>query len=509
MENSACTIRGLEKSFGTNKVLRAIDLRLDTGKVTVLMGANGAGKSTLVKILCGVHQADSGSIRLFNQPFKPQKPVDAFQAGVVTVHQSINDGVIPDLDVASNLMLDRLTEKNFGFFVSKKLLNDEAKAIAKTMNLLIDVNTRVSDLGIADRQLIAIARAMARNPKLLILDEPTSSLSATEADQLFDVLEKLKQMNVAILYISHRMSDIRRIADRIVSMRDGKISGQFNQKPLDYEAAVTAMLGHTMTEVNVKIPKKGEVSLRLRDLKLENNSSPINLSIYKNEVVAITGLLGSGKSLLASILFGITSASEGSIVLDGKTLKERGPQNAIKNSIHMSPKDRASNAILKTFDIEENLTIPFTKNFSWLSFLRLNALRLSAKQKISDMGIICQSELDEIETLSGGNQQKVVVGRWLLKPCKLLILDEPFQGVDIKARQDIGTYIRQTAGNRATIVFVSELDEALEIADRILVMSEKSVVGEHKNQNVNLDKILMEISGQTSPDTKNWNIYAD
>ena len=509
MENSACTIRGLEKSFGTNKVLRAIDLKLETGKVTVLMGANGAGKSTLVKILCGVHQADSGSISLFNQPFKPQKPVDAFQAGVVTVHQSINDGVIPDLDVASNLMLDRLTEKNFGFFVSKKSLNDGAKAIAKTMNLLIDVNTRVSDLGIADRQLIAIARAMARNPKLLILDEPTSSLSATEANQLFDVLEKLKQMNVAILYISHRMSDIRRIADKIVSMRDGKISGQFNQKPLDYEAAVTAMLGHTMTEVNVKIPKKGEVSLRLKDVKLENNSSPINLSIYKNEVVAITGLLGSGKSLLASILFGITSASEGSIVLDGKTLNERGPQNAIKNSIHMSPKDRASNAILKTFDIEENLTIPFTKSFSWLSFLRLKALRLSAKKKISDMGIVCQSELDEIETLSGGNQQKVVVGRWLLKPCQLLILDEPFQGVDIKARQDIGTYIRQTAGNRATIVFVSELDEALEIADRILVMSEKSVVGEHKNQNVNLDKILMEISGQTPPDTKNWNVHAD
>ena len=509
MENSACTIRGLEKSFGTNKVLRAIDLKLETGKVTVLMGANGAGKSTLVKILCGVHQADAGSISLFNQPFKPQKPVDAFQAGVVTVHQSINDGVIPDLDVASNLMLDRLTEKNFGFFVSKKLLNNGAKAIAKTMNLSIDVNTRVSDLGIADRQLIAIARAMARNPKLLILDEPTSSLSATEANQLFDVLEKLKQMNVAILYISHRMSDIRRIADKIVSMRDGKISGQFNQKPLDYEAAVTAMLGHTMTEVNVKIPKKGEVSLRLKDVKLENNSSPINLSIYKNEVVAITGLLGSGKSLLASILFGITSASEGSIVLDGKTLNERGPQNAIKNSIHMSPKDRASNAILKTFDIEENLTIPFTKSFSWLSFLRLKALRLSAKKKISDMGIVCQSELDEIETLSGGNQQKVVVGRWLLKPCQLLILDEPFQGVDIKARQDIGTYIRQTAGNRATIVFVSELDEALEIADRILVMSEKSVVGEHKNQNVNLDKILMEISGQTPPDTKNWNVHAD
>jgi simple sugar transport system ATP-binding protein len=508
LKKFACTISGLEKSFGTNKVLRAIDLSLEIGKVTVLMGANGAGKSTLVKILCGVHQADAGSIRLFDQPFKPLKPVDAFQAGVVTVHQSINDGVIPDLDVASNLMLDRLTEKKFGFFVSKKLLNDGAESIAKTMNLSIDVSTPVSDLGVADRQLIAIARAMARNPKLLILDEPTSSLSATEANRLFDILRKLKEMKVAILYISHRMSDIRQIADSIVSMRDGKISGQFNQKPLDYEAAVTAMLGHRMTEVNVKIETKGKAVLSLENVQLEDGSSPINLSIYENEVVAITGLLGSGKSLLASILFGIATAKKGSVLLEGKKLKARGPQESIKNSVHMSPKDRASNAILKTFDIESNLTIPFTKSFSWLSFLRLKALRITAKKKILDMGIICQSELEQIETLSGGNQQKVIVGRWLLKPCKLLILDEPFQGVDIKARQDIGTYIRQTANKRATVVFVSELDEALEIADRILVMSEKSVVGEHKNQNVNLDKILMEISGQAPVGMKNWNTHA-
>ncbi|MDG2475045.1 MAG: sugar ABC transporter ATP-binding protein [Paracoccaceae bacterium] len=505
MKKITCKIRKIEKSFGSNKVLKSIDLDLEAGKVAVLMGANGAGKSTLVKILCGVHQADSGSIELFDQAFKPQKPVDAFKEGVVTVHQSINDGVVPDLDVASNLMLDRLTEKEFGLFINQKVLKINAKAIAETMGISINVETPVSELGVADRQLIAIARAMARKPKVLILDEPTSSLSSAEADQLFTVLEKLRKMNVAILYISHRMSDIRRIADNIITMRDGKISGQFSEKPLDYEAAVTAMIGHKMTEVDVETVSKGEIILEFKNVKLEPESSNINLTINKNEVVAITGLLGSGKSQLASILYGISKPSQGSIFLNGKRLENTSPQEAIKDGIHMSPKDRASNAIFQSFNIESNLTVPFTKNYSWLSFLRFKLLAEVAKTKIKDIGIVCQSEFDNIETLSGGNQQKVIVGRWLLQSCKLLILDEPFQGVDIKARRDIGKYIRESAGERATLVFVSELDEALEIADRVLVMHEKSFVGEHQNKNIDLEKILIEISGQVSTNSKNWN----
>ena len=504
MKKIACKIRKIEKSFGSNKVLKAIDLDLETGKVTVLMGANGAGKSTLVKILCGVHQAESGSIELFNQQFRPQRPVDAFKAGVVTVHQSINDGVVPDLDVASNLMLDRLTEKKSGFFISQKALKIKATTIAETMGISINVETPVSELGIADRQLIAIARAMARKPKVLILDEPTSSLSSAEADQLFNVLENLRKMNVAILYISHRMSDIRRIADNIITMRDGKISGRFSEKPLDYEAAVTAMIGHKMTEVDVESLSKGEIILELKNVKLESGAPNINLRVNRNEVVAITGLLGSGKSQLASVLYGITKPFKGSIFLNGKSLENNSPQEAIKEGVHMSPKDRGSNAILQSFNIESNLTIPFTKNYSWLSFLRFKLLTEAAKTKIKDIGIICQSELDNIETLSGGNQQKVIVGRWLLQPCTLLILDEPFQGVDIKARRDIGKYIRKSAGERATLVFVSELDEALEIADRVLVMHEKSLVGEHQNKNIDLEKILVEISGQMSVNSKNW-----
>ena len=498
MKKLACEIRGLEKAFGPNKVLRKIDLDLFPGEVTVLMGANGAGKSTLVKILCGVHQSDGGSINLFGKLFRPRKPVDAFNEGVVTVHQSINDGVVPDLDVASNLMLDRLTDRKSGFFVSEKNLRIESEKIAEIMGLSFDSKKPVSELGVADRQLIAIARAMARNPKVLILDEPTSSLSAKEADRLFKLLDRLRSTNVAILYISHRMSDIRQIADKIICMRDGSISGTFDEKPLDYEGAVTAMIGHKMTEVNFKISEKGREILKLSSLKLDGDSADINLKIHQNEVVAITGLLGSGKTQLASILFGVMKQFSGSIFLNGNKYSPSNPMEAINLGVHMSPKDRSSNAVIKDFDIEKNLTVPFLNNYSWLSLLKFNALKNAAKETINDLGIVCQSENDEIETLSGGNQQKVVVGRWLLRPCSLLVLDEPFQGVDIKARRDIGNYIRETSINRATIVFVAELDEALEIADRVLVMNEKKLVGEHKNKNVDINQILVEIAGQST-----------
>ncbi len=268
MSKIACQISGIVKSFGPNKVLREINLDLPAGMVTVLMGANGAGKSTLVKILCGVHQADAGTINLFGERFEPVSPADAFKSGVVTVHQSINNGVIPDLDVVSNLMIDKLAEQNSGFFINSEKLKRNADEIASAMNINMDTSTLVRDLGPADKQMIAIARAMAHAPKLLILDEPTSSLSENEAKRLFKLLQKLKEQGVAILYISHRMSDINNIADRIVAMRDGTISGLFEEKPLNYEGAVTAMLGQKLSQNEIKINEREKEILNFKGRKI-------------------------------------------------------------------------------------------------------------------------------------------------------------------------------------------------------------------------------------------------
>lgn len=495
MAGDALKVNGLQKSFGKNHVLRGIDLTLSPGSVTVLMGANGAGKSTLVKVICGHHRGDGGTMTLAGTAFEPEDAADAIRKGVVTVHQSIDDGVIPDLDVANNLMLDRLVERGHGLFVRERHLRAEAAKVAAAMGIDVNLRARVSDLAVADRQMIAIARAMARAPQVLILDEPTSSLSATEADRLFALIDRLRAQGVAILYISHRMSDIRRIADCIVVMRDGAVSGVFETKPLDYEAAVTAMLGHRMTEVDVAVQNGSTPVLELHDLQLFDGAAPISLTAHDGDVVALVGLLGSGKSRLAEILFGIAPSHGGEIRINGQHYAPCSVEDAVAQGVFMSPKDRATNAVIPAFDIADNMTLPFLRGLSIGSFLKPRQQRNTAQGMVDQLGIVCQSVGDGINTLSGGNQQKVMIARWLLEPARVLLLDEPFQGVDIGARRDIGRHIRATAQGRATLVFLAEIDEALEIADRIVVMNEGAIVGEHANRNVDLAALVSDISG--------------
>lgn len=496
MQSAAAVITGIRKSFGQNTVLRGVDMTVPNGMVTVLMGANGAGKSTLVKILSGVHAADSGEVTLLGKPYMAVSPANAMRSGVVTVHQSINDGVIPDLDVASNLMLDRLAEPGGGFFLNRRKIQREAREVAAAIGLEVDVKASISDLSLADRQLVAIARAMAHQPRLLILDEPTSSLSAAEADRLFRLIDRFRDDGVGILYISHRMSDIRRIADRIITMRDGQISGTFETDPLDYEAAVQAMLGHRMTEVDIQVPDAGAAVLALNQIRLNEFATPISMDFHDGEVVAVTGLVGSGKTQLAEILFGISTPHAGEMHLNGQRFKPGSPGDAISSGVFLCPKDRASNAVIGDFDIAGNTALPFFTNYSTLSFLSRSKMHMMANTMIDGLGIVCQSDRDSIGTLSGGNQQKVMVARWLSEKCRVLVLDEPFQGVDIKARRDIGRKIRETAEGRATVVMVAELDEALEIADRIVVMSAHTMVGDHRNENIDIGPVLSQVAGK-------------
>lgn len=495
MDRNFCRMTGLTKAFGENLVLRGLDLDLPAGRVTALMGANGAGKSTLVKILSGVYQRDGGRIELGDRDFAPAGPADAIRQGIVTVHQSIDDGVLTDLDVASNLMIDRLAEPGYGFFLRRRSLQAAAREVASRMGIEVDVRRPVSELGVADRQLIAIARAMSHEPALLILDEPTSSLSSTEAGRLFDLVDTLKSRGVAILYISHRMSDIRRIADRIVSMRDGEIAGVFEGEALDYEGAVNAMLGHGLTETDLAPSSPGNPVVGMKEIKLLPDARPFDLELRENEVVAVTGLLGSGKTALARALFGLHRPSGGEIRVDGNSFAPGGPSAAIRAGVFMSAKDRASNAVVPEFDIARNMSLPFLEAFSTFSFVSRQRERASAQELIDALDIVCQSERDGILTLSGGNQQKVMLARWLSQTCRLLVLDEPFQGVDIRSRRDIGEKVRKTAAGRATLVCVAELDEALEIADRIIVMNDHTVTAEFANRNVDVGAILTAVTG--------------
>ncbi|TPM29770.1 sugar ABC transporter ATP-binding protein [Mesorhizobium sp. B2-3-5] len=493
--NAVFRVEGLRKYFGRNEVLGGISLELHSGEVTVLMGANGAGKSTLVKIISGVYERGGGTMTLAGQDFAPNTPAEAIRAGVVTVHQNINDGVVADLDVATNLTLDRLSGKGAPTLFNPARVRREAKAVADRMGLAIDLKARVNDLSLADRQMVAIARALAHQPKVLILDEPTSSLSSAEADRLFALVDRLREQGVAILYISHRMSDIRRLADRIVSMRDGVISGVFDTKPLDYEGAVNAMLGRKIHLDRIIARSSAKAVLTVAGLRIGQGARPISLTLGDGEVVAITGLVGVGKTALAETLFGVRRPLAGTMTMNGRPYAPRSAGDAIAAGVFLVAKDRATSGIVGGFNIERNVSLPFLRRMSNFSVLRRRLERSAARRQIEELGIVCRSEKDEMSALSGGNQQKVMVARWMAQNAALFILDEPFQGVDISARRDIAAKLRASANGRATLLFVTELDEALETADRILVMSEHTIVGEHRNADVDLDRLLAEVAG--------------
>lgn len=496
----ALAVRGISKAFGGNRVLHDVAFELPAGEVTVLMGANGAGKSTLVRILSGVHRRDGGELLLYGEPFAPETPAAAMAAGVVTVHQSIDEGVVPELDIASNLLLEQLASGTGGFWIRRRAMHERARAIARLVGLEADPATPVGELALADRQLVAIARAMAREPRVLILDEPTSSLSAHEAGRLFALIERLRERGVAILYISHRMSDIRRVADRIVAMRDGRISGLFTERPLDTAGAVDAMLGRVVDEASVDARTGGEALLALDALVLRPGARPFDLGFASGEVVAVTGLVGSGKSALANVLFGLARPHAGRMRLRGRRYAPRRPAEAIASGVFLCPRDRASNAVVPDLDVAGNVSLPFLARHSRLGWLDRDSERRATARLIDELDIVCRSPDDAIGTLSGGNQQKVVVARWLAEPASVLVLDEPFQGVDIRARRDIGARLRASAAGRATIVLVSELDEALEIADRIVVLAEHTLVGTHRNRDVDLERLLAEVASAHAGD---------
>ncbi|MBU0584986.1 MAG: sugar ABC transporter ATP-binding protein [Alphaproteobacteria bacterium] len=489
-------IAGLRKSFGPIQVLGGVSLDLHAGEVTVLMGANGAGKSTLVRVVSGVYARDGGTITLEGKDFAPETPADAMRSGVVTVHQNINDGVVMALDVATNLTLDRLNGAGAKFLFNPRRVRRQAREVADRMGLEISLDAEISELSLADRQMVSIARAMAHEPKVLILDEPTSSLSSAEANRLFSVIDRLRQEGVAILYISHRMSDIRRLADRIICLRDGGISGVFDSKPLDYEGAVNAMLGQKVDLGQVAVKDADRTVFAARDLRIAPGATPFSMELGDGEIVAVTGLVGVGKTALAETLFGHRQPLGGAMTLRGKSYQPRSTGEAIAEGVFLVAKDRADSGIVQDFNIYENMSLPFLSRISRLGVSRRNAERNMARDRIADLGIVCRTERDEMSTLSGGNQQKVMVARWMTQPANLFILDEPFQGVDIAARRDIAAKLRASAAGRATVIFVTELDEALETADRILVMSEHSIVGEHRNADVDIDQLLAEIAGR-------------
>jgi len=486
----AVQVRKISKSFGNIRVLSDVSMEVRAGEIYALVGANGAGKSTLIKIICGYYSDYQGEFFIGTQPCRFASPNEAYSRGVVAVHQLINQGVIPTLTVAENLVLgEMLSGSNGDFRYRRDKVRERAQVIAARMALQhLDLDTPVSSLVQSERQLIAIARALSTNPKLLILDEPTSSLSERETEKLFVHLQRLRAEGVAILYVSHRLHEIERLADRVGVMRDGSFRTCL-VRPFQVSSIVQAMMGDSF-KVHERKPHTAQTAqglprLELRELVVQEGSSAINMTAYANDIIGITGLIGAGKSELAAVLFGLAEPVSGQILVDGVVVHSKTPAQAIANGIFLVPEDRASKAVVPEFSIRCNMTLPFMAFFSSsLGLIRHGQEQAAAQHMVAQLGIKCEGDATLISSLSGGNQQKVVVSRWLLKPSKVLLLDEPYQGVDISTRLDINTYLRTQCQDRAVIVFAADLDEVLEVADRVVVINHGSLVGEQHHTDI-------------------------
>lgn len=467
-------------SFGPNEVLRGITLEIMAGEVTALLGANGAGKSTLIKILSGIYPGHGGTITSDGKVLALDSPLAARRLGIQTVHQHVDEAIVPGLSVAENLLFERIAQGTLPAVRSPRQLLPHAREVAASLQLSWDdgmLRRDVHELGIADRQLLILARALAERPRLLVLDEPTSALSQAESARLFEVVTRLREQGVGILYVSHRLGEIDSVADRLVILRDGRIRGDL-RPPFDWRSALTEMLGReTVVDLEKLQERRGTESiLRLERVRLLTRSPALDLTLRSGEVTGVIGLLGAGKSELAGGIFGASPFTHGRMTLNGAAYRPTRPSQAIARDVYLVPEDRASQAMLPGWSISRTASLPFLRELCSGAVIRGGRERLAGSALVDDFGVVAESAEQPVEALSGGNQQKVVVGRWLRGRPAVMLLDEPFRGVDIGARRDLSRRVRDVAAAGAVVLVLSaDVDEILEVADRILVLVDGTI----------------------------------
>jgi simple sugar transport system ATP-binding protein len=480
-------------------VLSGVDLTIDKGQTTALLGANGAGKSTLIKILSGVYSSFTGEIFIDGKAVTIDSPTTAKAAGIETVHQRIDEGVIPGLTVAENLLFERIVSGDISRTVSLKTIVNEAEKIASALDLKWSkskLRNDVYELGIAEQQMLILARALSRSPKLLILDEPTSALSNAESQNLFKFIKNLESQGIAILYVSHKLSEIEQLAKKLVVIRDGKMRNEQNS-PFSWDLALKEMLGQQELgqRNNFEYVQSNEVALKLDGVKLFKESSAFDLGINRKQVTGIIGLLGAGKTELAKVIYGADKLISGTMSFNGKNYKPSHPSDAVSNDIYLVPEDRAAESMIPNWTISHTATLPFMGEFSVKGMIKKVSESLRGKQLVDDLKVVTTSHEAVVDSLSGGNQQKVVVGRWLQSKPKMMILDEPFRGVDIGARRDISKRVRDLAATDvAVLVLASDVDEILDVADRIIVLVEGKVVMDVNAGETSKEKIVNKMS---------------
>jgi len=467
LETLVC--RDLAKSYDGVKVLKGVSLDIPRGSVVGLIGENGAGKSTLSSIIAGVVQADEGSqMTIGGEPYKPSSPAQALDLGVALIHQEIR--MIPELSVAENIFLGRLKVKG-GMVSRSAMVHEAAEALAQIGADHIDPRQRIGELSIANQQEIEIARAISRHPRFIIFDEPSASLGETEVGRILDRIAAMRDSGAGVIYISHKLDEVREIADSVVALRDGERVAEFGPRT-ETRSMVTAMVGRDLNfQHEQPADPTSDVVLEVSDLTRRGTFEDISFTVNSGEILGFAGLVGAGRTEVVRAISGADKASGGSIKVDGESITVSKPSHAIRKGIVMVPEDRKVLGLLLEQSSEKNLVTPWERTLTRWGVVRRRDIRAVTERMRSEYGIRGRTDI-AVKRLSGGNQQKVLLAKWLLKKPKVLILDEPTKGVDIGAKASIYQLIRALAERGVAVIVVSsELEEVMGLSHRIAVMA--------------------------------------
>lgn len=493
MSGALLEVRALKKSFNGIEVLHSVDFEAQAGKVTALVGENGAGKSTLMKILMGEYTADSGEIRLEGKQVQFTSPHQALTSGISMIFQEMSP--FPELTVAENIYMGR-EPCRFGF-LKKKEQRRMAEQKLKELGVNLDADRKVKTLTVSELQLLEITKAVSYDSKVVIMDEPTSSLTDSEVSLLFQMIETLKKKQVAVIYISHKLDELFRIADQICVLRDGKMISSRPVSEVNREVMISEMVGRTMDQIYPTVEKTiGETIFRVENLTRRGVFEDISFEIKKREILGIAGMVGSGRTEVAEALFGVEKYQSGRIYLNGKEIKIGNTRDAIHCGMALIPEDRARCGLNLRGTIKANMCTTILDQIGKGKGLIAN--KRAEKQKTEEMSQKMRIKMNSIEQLamylSGGNQQKIVVGKWLLTEPEIVMMDEPTRGIDVGAKYEIYQLIKQLAKEgKAVLIISSEMTELLGICDRILILREGRLVGEMDAKEATQEKIMAAI----------------
>ncbi|HML36439.1 MAG TPA: sugar ABC transporter ATP-binding protein [Bacillota bacterium] len=492
MKEPIIKLEDISKSFCGVTVLNYVNFEAFPGEVHALVGGNGAGKSTLMKILTGVYAKDSGRILLDGAEVLFNNYKDAFQRGIAMIFQEMSS--VPTLTVTENIFLNNeILKKNF--FLDRASMRRKAVELLDRLGVDIDPDVVVGDLSVGEKQMIEIVKALSSDAKILVMDEPTASLSANEVDKLFRIVENLKKQGIAIIYISHRMNEILTIADKVTILRDGEIVGQLLTDDLKIESIIGYMMGEGTGSSFEWMPPKaeisGEVALEVEKLDINDMVKGISFRLHRGEVIGFAGLLSSGRTEILETLFGIRRPKSGAIRIDGQEVSIRSTGQAVKIGFGLVPEDRRTQGLVLMHSLKKNLVLPILKKMRDGIFLSPKKINEAAERSIKELNVKTDSANKIISLLSGGNQQKIVISKWLRSDMKILLLDEPTAGVDIGSKKELISTVRKFTDQGNSAIFVSsELQEMMAVCDRIYILKRGRIINELGHDEIESEEVL-------------------